>query len=75
MFVFFTRSVEVQFLNSYHVSDASLGFAAGVMIAASFWSLLAPAIDIAEAMAGRLLFIHSTDPYCRCQWLSVTGSI
>lgn len=29
--------------------DAMLGFAAGVMIAASFWSLLAPAIDIAEA--------------------------
>jgi len=26
--------------------DASLGFAAGVMIAASFWSLLAPAIEI-----------------------------
>ena len=27
-----------------------LGFAAGVMIAASFWSLLAPAIDMAEEM-------------------------
>jgi ZIP family zinc transporter len=26
-----------------------LGFAAGVMIAASFWSLLAPAIEMAEA--------------------------
>lgn len=31
------------------VLDAMLGFAAGVMIAASFWSLLAPAIDMAEA--------------------------
>lgn len=30
--------------------DAMLGFAAGVMIAASFWSLLAPAIDLAENM-------------------------
>ncbi len=29
--------------------DAMLGFAAGVMLAASFWSLLAPAIDLAEA--------------------------
>lgn len=29
--------------------DVSLGFAAGVMIAASFWSLLAPAIELAEA--------------------------
>jgi solute carrier family 39 (zinc transporter), member 11 len=28
--------------------DASLGFSAGVMIAASFWSLLAPAIELAE---------------------------
>ncbi|MBM3152993.1 MAG: ZIP family metal transporter [Chloroflexi bacterium] len=30
------------------VLDSMLGFAAGVMIAASFWSLLAPAIDMAE---------------------------
>uniref|UniRef100_A0A2C9JG87 Zinc transporter ZIP11 n=1 Tax=Biomphalaria glabrata TaxID=6526 RepID=A0A2C9JG87_BIOGL len=30
------------------VLDISLGFAAGVMTAASFWSLLAPAIEMAE---------------------------
>ena len=30
------------------VMDAMLGFAAGVMLAASYWSLLAPAIDMAE---------------------------
>ena len=30
--------------------DAMLGFAGGVMIAASFWSLLAPAIEIAKEM-------------------------
>jgi ZIP family zinc transporter len=30
------------------VLDAMLGFAAGVMIAASFWSLLAPAIEMSE---------------------------
>jgi len=29
--------------------DAMLGFAAGVMIAASFWSLLAPSIELSEA--------------------------
>ncbi len=29
--------------------DSMLGFAAGVMIAASFWSLLAPAIEMAES--------------------------
>lgn len=40
--VFFTRSVHRRLL------DAMLGFAAGVMTAASFWSLLAPAIAIAE---------------------------
>lgn len=30
--------------------DCTLGFAAGVMIAASFWSLLAPGIEMAESM-------------------------
>lgn len=33
---------------SRSVMDAMMGFAAGVMIAASFWSLLAPAITMAE---------------------------
>jgi ZIP family zinc transporter len=32
------------------VLDGMLGFAAGVMTAASFWSLLAPAIDLSEEM-------------------------
>jgi ZIP family zinc transporter len=32
--------------------DALFGFAAGVMIAASFWSLLAPSIRLAEARGG-----------------------
>jgi zinc transporter, ZIP family len=40
--VFLTRSVSRRLL------DAMLGFAAGVMIAASFWSLLAPSIALAE---------------------------
>ncbi|XP_075558225.1 zinc/iron regulated transporter-related protein 48C isoform X1 [Dermacentor variabilis] len=41
------------------ILDGSLGFAAGVMLAASFWSLLAPAIEIAESAGGygRLAFI------------------
>ncbi|MGL5916922.1 MAG: ZIP family metal transporter [Culicoidibacterales bacterium] len=34
------------------VLDAMLGFAAGVMIAASFWSLLAPAIELAGESGG-----------------------
>jgi zinc transporter, ZIP family len=41
--VFFFKTINRKVL------DAMLGFAAGVMIAASFWSLLAPAIEMAEA--------------------------
>lgn len=33
-----------------NVMDATLGFAAGVMIAASYWSLLSPAIEMAESL-------------------------
>jgi ZIP family zinc transporter len=40
--VFFFKSIKRKIL------DSMLGFAAGVMIAASFWSLLAPAIELAE---------------------------
>ncbi|MBW1982840.1 MAG: ZIP family metal transporter [Deltaproteobacteria bacterium] len=39
--VFFTREVSKKIL------DPMLGFAGGVMIAASFWSLLAPALEMA----------------------------
>jgi zinc transporter, ZIP family len=42
--VFLTREVSRKLL------DTMLGFAAGVMIAASFWSLLAPSIAMAEEM-------------------------
>ena len=40
--VFFFKTINRKVL------DAMLGFAAGVMIAASYWSLLAPAIEMAE---------------------------
>ena len=42
--VFFFKTINKKILNSM------LGFAAGVMIAASFWSLLKPAIEMSEAM-------------------------
>ena len=42
---------------SLRTLDVMLGFAAGVMIAASFWSLLAPALDMARPAWGRLAFI------------------
>jgi ZIP family zinc transporter len=44
--VFFFRSI------NRRVLDGMLGFAAGVMIAASYWSLLAPAIEMAEESGG-----------------------
>ncbi|UCH80739.1 MAG: ZIP family metal transporter [Nitrospiraceae bacterium] len=40
--VLFTQTVNQKFM------DSMLGFAAGVMIAASFWSLLAPGLEMAE---------------------------
>uniref|UniRef100_A0A914EPS0 Zinc transporter ZIP11 n=1 Tax=Acrobeloides nanus TaxID=290746 RepID=A0A914EPS0_9BILA len=43
--------------NSKKFLDVSLGFAAGVMTAASFWSLLAPAIEISEEKMGSFAFI------------------
>lgn len=42
--VFLTRTINQKLM------DSLLGFAAGVMIAASFWSLLAPGIEMAEQM-------------------------
>lgn len=42
--VFFFKNINKKVL------DSMLGFAAGVMIAASFWSLLAPAIQMSEAL-------------------------
>ncbi|MDZ7658535.1 ZIP family metal transporter [Fodinibius sp.] len=41
--VFFTKTV------GHKLLDTMMGFAAGVMIAASFWSLLVPSIDMAGA--------------------------
>ena len=43
--VFFTKQVSRLFL------DVMLGFAAGVMLAASYWSLLAPALAMSNRWA------------------------
>jgi len=45
--VFFFKTIKKNILNGM------LGFAAGVMIAASFWSLLAPGIEMAETLGQR----------------------
>lgn len=44
--VFFTKNVGQKLL------DSMLGFAAGVMIAASVWSLIIPSVEMTEAMGG-----------------------
>jgi ZIP family zinc transporter len=44
--IFLTRTVNRKLL------DAMLGFAAGIMIAASFWSLLEPAISLSSELGG-----------------------
>ena len=48
--VFFFKSINKKVLNGM------LGFAAGVMVAASFWSLLAPGIELAEEL-GQVAYI------------------
>lgn len=42
------------------ILNVMLGFAAGVMIAASFWSLLQPAIERAEALGGMPAWLVAT---------------
>lgn len=51
--VFFFKTIDKRVLNGM------LGFASGVMIAASFWSLLAPAIDMVEFQGGTAWFVVS----------------
>lgn len=48
--VFFFKSVNQKVL------DMMMGFAAGVMVAASFWSLLSPAIELAEQLGKNAWF-------------------
>ncbi len=51
--VFFFKNINKNVLN------AMLGFAAGVMIAASFWSLLAPSIEMAENIGQNAVVVAS----------------
>lgn len=52
--VFFFRSINRKIL------DGMLGFAAGVMIAASYWSLLSPAIEMAEEIGRAPAWVPAT---------------
>lgn len=49
--VFFFKNISRKLL------DIMMGFAAGVMIAASFWSLLAPSIEYAQSSYGKLSWL------------------
>jgi len=51
--VFFFKTINQEVLNGM------LGFAAGVMIAASFWSLLAPGIELAEEL-GQVAYVTAS---------------
>ncbi|MBN1836169.1 MAG: ZIP family metal transporter, partial [Spirochaetales bacterium] len=55
--VFFFKSIKKKVL------DGMLGFASGVMIAASYWSLLAPAIEMAEADASLPAWLPATSGF------------
>ena len=47
------------------VMDGMLGFTGGVMVAASIWSLLIPAIDMSE---GERLNVRQTFALCEWRW-------
>ena len=52
----------VFFFKTMHrgVLDGMLGFTGGVMVAASFWSLLNPAIDLSEKMYPDMMWMPAT---------------
>jgi ZIP family zinc transporter len=67
--VFFTKRMNQKLL------DAMLGFSAGVMLAASYWSLLAPALDLSEGY-GRFAWLPAATGFALgayalslCDWL------
>ena len=55
--VFTTKTLNQRLL------DSMLGFAGGVMIAASYWSLLGPAIEMSEGIRSELGFQRQLDFY------------
>jgi len=68
--VVFTKRISQKLL------DVSLGMAAGVMIAASFWSLLAPAIDMAEASYGeKLKWLPPLVGFLLSQFLEISWAV
>lgn len=56
--VFFFKDIKKQVLNTM------LGLAAGIMVAASFWSLLNPALEISEEQGGIVWFFPALGLLC-----------
>lgn len=54
---------------SQRLMDILLGFSAGVMLAASYWSLLAPAVEIARDLVGTVA--RPVPGLCRGRYRSV----
>lgn len=67
--VFVTRTVNQRLLDSMN------GFAAGVMLAASYWSLLAPAIEMAKAAGGRPWLAPAVGFLAGCAFLWLADQI
>ncbi|MBQ3095510.1 MAG: ZIP family metal transporter [Clostridia bacterium] len=53
----------------------AVGFAGGVMCAASFWSLLSPAVELAESMEARPYVPVTAGFVCGCLFLALTAEI
>ena len=50
--------------------DGTLGFAAGVMIAASYWSLLAPALEMSDTITGFPVWVPAAAGFLLSRLLS-----
>lgn len=67
--VFFFKSIKAGIIN------IMLGFASGVMVAASFWSLLAPAIEMCEESGGIPWLVPSIGFALGCVFLMATEQL
>ncbi|KRZ85199.1 Zinc transporter ZIP11 [Trichinella sp. T8] len=70
--VFFFKPDNRYVLGDYRIIYGSLGFSAGVMTAASFWSLLEPAIKISVTFHSEMGFLIVLIGFlCGCWFLSI----
>lgn len=80
LFTWFVTAVGASFVFLFKrinktVMDAMLGFAGGVMIAASFWSLLNPAIDMSTVLGMKSYIVVSIGFMCGGLFLIICDKI